>query len=149
VTIVIACYDTEAYYTIEGEAVMSHQAVIAPTILLVDDDIVLRSALLLRLKKLDYKVLVADDGQAGLKAAFHHKPDIVILDLLMPHMNGYEMLSKLRADDWGKTVPVIILSNDDSDTAELRTTGDGAPAIYLKSNTSLKQIEDAIYYHLL
>ncbi len=57
------------------------------------------------------KVLGAADGQEGLSVALKEKPDLILLDIILPKMNGVEMLKKLRQDNWGKDIQVIVLSN--------------------------------------
>lgn len=58
-----------------------------------------------------FNVLQARDGEEGLKKALDEKPDLILLDILMPRMDGLAMLQKLREDSWGKTAKVIVLSN--------------------------------------
>lgn len=83
-------------------------------ILTVDDDKLLRESLAAMLRNNGYEVVEAADGQAGLDAALEHRPDLVITDVRMPVMEGTVMVEKLREDEWGKQVPVIILSNDET-----------------------------------
>lgn len=56
-------------------------------------------------------VLLATDGEEGVKIALEEHPDLVILDLLMPKVDGIEVLKQIRAEEWGKEVPVLVLSN--------------------------------------
>ncbi len=79
-------------------------------VLVVDDDQNLRLALTDKLKKTGFEVLEAEDGEEGLAKSFESHPDIILLDVMMPTMNGIDMLKKLRADDWGKDVQVIMLT---------------------------------------
>ncbi|OHA79474.1 MAG: hypothetical protein A2747_01065 [Candidatus Yonathbacteria bacterium RIFCSPHIGHO2_01_FULL_44_41] len=67
-----------------------------------------------------YVVLEAKNGIEGLEIAFREHPDLILLDILMPKMDGLEMLKKLREDEWGKKVPVIVLTNlsDNEDVAK-------------------------------
>ncbi len=76
-------------------------------ILIVDDERAIRRMLKFLLEEAGHQVLTADDATAGLLAVTHEKPDLVILDLGLPDMDGFEMLRQLR--EWS-TVPVIILS---------------------------------------
>ena len=74
---------------------------------------------------------VGGNGREGLVKAKAEKPDLILLDIRMPVMNGMEMLKELRRDVWGKSVPVIILTNFDSDdqlTWEITKT---QPSYYL------------------
>ena len=64
-----------------------------------------------KLKKNKFKVLAAGDGKAGLDIALAEKPDLILLDLLMPVMDGIAMLKRLRADSWGSDVPVMVMTN--------------------------------------
>ena len=58
-----------------------------------------------------YDVETAENGKLGLALAEEMKPDIILLDLMMPEMNGDEMLEKLRQTDWGAKIKVIVLTN--------------------------------------
>lgn len=80
-------------------------------ILIVEDELVLLQALTEKLKKEEFEVLQAKNGEEGLQQALNLHPDLILLDVIMPVMDGMTMLSKLRSDDWGKDVPVIVLTN--------------------------------------
>ena len=62
-----------------------------------------------------YEVVVAENGAQGLEIIKKHRPDVVLLDLMMPEMTGEEMLTRLRASDWGKDIKVIVLTNVSQD----------------------------------
>lgn len=80
-------------------------------ILLVEDDKSIRDLYELKLTKSGFAVLTAEDGGKGLDAAQKELPDLILLDVMMPVMNGFEVLKKLRKDDATKDIPVVILSN--------------------------------------
>ena len=80
----------------------------APTIVLVEDDPSITLGLKMNLEAEGYRVLVADDGEAGLVAARGPKVDLLILDVMLPRLNGFEILRQLRRE--GRTMPIIILS---------------------------------------
>jgi len=80
-------------------------------ILVVEDEPALRKALSEKLSGAGYKVMVAKDGQEGLTMAINKKPKVILLDLMLPKMDGMSVLDRLRNDAWGKDVPVIILTN--------------------------------------
>lgn len=82
-------------------------------ILIVDDDKILQTALSKTLINAGYDVIVANDGKEGVDVALSRKPDLLIVDMLMPVMDGLEMLNHLRTDDWGKTAKTIVLTNAD------------------------------------
>lgn len=100
------------------------------TILLVDDDTLVRKGLAAGLSASDYKVVEAGDGKEGLKLALEQEPNIVVTDVRMPGMDGLEMIDELRKDKWGKSVPVIIMSNDDT-TPTLNKALEAGVTIYL------------------
>lgn len=80
------------------------------TILLVDDDKDLLDLLSLKLGKEDFKILIAEDGKSGLEMVKRKKPDLVVLDVNMPKMNGMEVCKELRSDDKTKDVSIIMLT---------------------------------------
>ena len=118
------------------------------TILVVEDDRQLRKALVTKLGDLGYKVISAQNGETGLKLAISSLPDLLILDLLMPKMNGHELLKLLRKDRHGKHIPVVILTNDGSPQAIEKATKSGAPAYFSKASTSLAEVVEIVQYHL-
>lgn len=83
----------------------------AKKILVVEDNEDTREILLYRLKSMgDYEVLLASDGKEALEMATKTKPDLIIMDLKMPVMDGWEATKALRQTDWGKDLPVIALT---------------------------------------
>lgn len=84
------------------------------TILIVDDDKLLRKGLSDALKEKGFNVEEAVDGEEGLKKALEIKPDLVVSDLRMPKLDGFGMLERLRADEAGKDLRVMILSADET-----------------------------------
>lgn len=79
-------------------------------ILVVDDDENLRLALTDKLTIEGFDVVEAKDGKEGLDKAIATHPDLILLDVMMPVMNGLDMLKALRTDEWGKKVKVIMLT---------------------------------------
>jgi len=80
-------------------------------ILIVDDEPVLLSALVDKFTREGFNVIVAENGEIGLKTALEKHPDIILLDIIMPIMDGMTMLSELRKDAWGENAKVILLTN--------------------------------------
>jgi len=80
-------------------------------ILVVEDDLPVQKVLSEKLTAEGLDIEVAADGEKGLKMALTDHPDLILLDLIMPNMDGMTMLKKLRQDDWGKSARVIILTN--------------------------------------
>ena len=83
----------------------------ATKIAIIEDDMAISQMYRLKFEAEGYEVQTAENGKLGLELAEAFKPDIILLDLMMPEMTGDEMLKELRAKPWGKTVTVIILTN--------------------------------------
>lgn len=113
-------------------------------VLLVEDDHFLRKAGEAMLRKHGFTVVTAADGEQGLLAAGTEQPDLVLLDLIMPKMQGFEVLERLKADPATATIPVIILSNLGQEADVRRAMVAGAAAYYIKSNTSLSVLVDQV-----
>jgi CheY-like chemotaxis protein len=96
-----------------------------PTILVVDDapD---NLAVMTDLLRGEHRVLVATNGEKALALARENKPDIVLLDIMMPGMDGYEVCRRLKADDATRVIPVIFLTALDSDEDERKGLSLGA-----------------------
>lgn len=110
-------------------------------ILIVDDDELLVKAYRDKLEKENYQIDEASDGEAGLKSALEKHPDMILLDINLPKMNGVEVMEKLREDDWGRTVPIIIISNLDADDERIKSITRNEPAYYLlKRNYTLDDL---------
>ncbi len=80
-------------------------------IAIIEDDQAISQMYRIKFETEGYEVETANNGKLGLELASKMRPDIILLDLMMPEMNGDEMLKKLRATAWGKHIKVIILTN--------------------------------------
>ena len=80
------------------------------TILIIEDNSTLRQRVKDRLEEEGFNVLESDNGRDGLAVALDKHPDLILLDIVMPQMDGLTVLKKLRQDEWGKSVPVIVLT---------------------------------------
>ena len=83
----------------------------AKTILIVEDDKFLRELIVRKLTKEGYNVSEAIDGEEGLKKIKEEKPDLILLDLILPSIDGFEVLAKIKKDEALAKIPVVILSN--------------------------------------
>ncbi len=94
-------------------------------ILIVEDELDLLGVLSQKFEMEKFEVLEAANGQIGLEQALRNHPDLILLNILMPVMDGMTMLGKLREDSWGKEVPVILLTNlsDEKKVAEAMKKG--------------------------
>jgi CheY-like chemotaxis protein len=103
------------------------------TILLVDDNRHLQIAFKKVLSSSGYRVELASDGEEGLRLAHSTRPDVILLDMLLPKLGGVEVLRALKADGTTKTIPVIALSGLPMSN-ESRVRKDGAVSYLQKSN---------------
>jgi len=83
----------------------------AKTILIIEDDRFLRELIAQKLKNEQYEVLEAVDGEEGIKMIKDGKPNLVLLDLILPGIDGFEVLSRAKQDNAVSNIPIIILSN--------------------------------------
>jgi DNA-binding response OmpR family regulator len=83
----------------------------ATKIAIIEDDQAIAQMYRIKFEAEDYEVETAENGRLGLELCENMRPDIILLDLMMPEMSGDEMLIKLRETDWGKKIKVIILTN--------------------------------------
>jgi DNA-binding response OmpR family regulator len=79
-------------------------------VLVIDDDMPLRGMLAAALRQAGFKVLLAGDGGEGHRALTIHRPDVILLDLAMPGVNGWDFLQRLKETGYLGTVPIIVLS---------------------------------------
>lgn len=87
------------------------------TIAIIEDDRTILEMYKIKFEAEGFTVNIAVDGEEGLKILSGTRPDIILLDLMMPQMGGEEMLQKLRETPWGKNIPVIIMTNVSKDEA--------------------------------
>ena len=115
-------------------------------ILIVEDEVSLLHILTDKLNEIGYDTVPANNGEDGLQLALQRHPDLILLDVLLPKLDGMSMLSKLRQDEWGKTVPVIVLTNVSPDREEqISSINKTQPAYYLiKSNNTLENVVEKV-----
>ena len=110
------------------------------TILVVDDEKDLRDAIATALSYEGFEILTAADGEEGLACALEKQPDLIFLDIMMPKMDGVELLKQLRADSWGKKVPVIVMTAIDSMEKVAEVLEQGGNEYLTKSSITLSAI---------
>lgn len=91
-----------------------------------------------------YQVELAADGEEGLKKIQEVKPTLVLLDIMMPKMNGLQVLDKIKADPNTKNIPVVMLTNLDGEKDAETALSKGAVKYIVKSNYDPKQISDMV-----
>jgi len=117
-------------------------------ILVADDDRMLRKAAETTLRRKGYTVSTASDGEEVLRLTRSERPDVIVLDLIMPKLQGFNVLQTLKQDVITSAIPVIVLSSLAQECDRLEALSLGAVAYFEKSNLSLgelvKQVEAAL-----
>lgn len=116
----------------------------AKKILIVEDEPTLFEALEVKLKEEGFEILMARDGQEGLEMSLRLKPDLLLVDILMPIMDGITMINKVREDDWGKTVPIIILTNFSDEEKQRQAKAVEVEDYLVKSDWRLTDVVDRV-----
>ena len=114
------------------------------TILIVEDEKSLASALEIKLGLIGFRVLIASDGEECMQIALREHPDLVLMDIVMPKMDGLTAIKKLREDEWGKTVPIIILTNSSNPQDMSEVTKNSVNAYLVKSDWKLEDVVEKV-----
>jgi DNA-binding response OmpR family regulator len=117
-------------------------------IAIIEDDLAISQMYRFKFEAEGYEVETADNGKLGLELAQAMKPDIILLDLMMPHMNGDEMLAEMRKTDWGKDIKVVILTNKGEQEIPLELKELGVEAVILKADMTPRQVAELVQKHL-
>ena len=113
-------------------------------ILIVEDEHLLSEAIERKLEKEGFDVIIATDGQEGLVQAFQRHPDLILLDIILPVVDGITVLDRLRKDAWGSKVPVIILTNL-SDAEVINESREKGVSDYLvKTDWDINEVMDKV-----
>lgn len=117
-------------------------------ILVIEDDTFLLDAYKVKLQQEKYDILSAKDGEEGLELAKKEKPDLIILDLILPKVSGIDVLKKIRQDAKVKDIPVIIASNLDQKEQIEQAKEIGAIDYFIKSNIAINDLINQIDTYL-
>lgn len=118
-------------------------------IAIIEDDSAISMMYRIKFEAEGYVVETAENGKLGLELIKEMMPDIVLLDLMMPEMNGDEMLKKLRETDWGKNIKVIILTNMGESEAPESIKSLNIEAFILKANMTPRQVAELVKEHIV
>jgi len=113
-------------------------------IVIVEDEVAIAEMYRFKLEHAGHQVRSAHNGQDGLALAQAFRPDLILLDLMMPKMSGEEMLKQLRATDWGKDIKVVILTNITEDTNTARLSDLKIERYIVKANYTPSQVAEII-----
>ena len=112
----------------------------AKKILIVEDEVTLNKALVEFLTGEGFEILSALDGEQGLEMVKKNIPDLILLDIILPKKDGYEVLDEIRKDEKTKNIPVIMLTNLESQEDIVKALEKGATTYLVKSDYRLEDI---------
>ncbi len=115
-----------------------------PQIAIIEDDQAISQMYRFKFEAEGFTVETADNGKRGLELAETMRPDIILLDLMMPEMTGDVMLEKLRKTDWGKSIKVIVLTNVGEQELPLKVKQLGVSGIILKADMTPRQVAEMV-----
>lgn len=113
-------------------------------IAIIEDDQAISQMYRIKFESAGFTVETAENGKIGLALVENLKPDIILLDLMMPEMSGDEMLIELRKKAWGKDIPVIILTNMGEQEVPDIVRQLGVKKFILKADMTPKQVVDLV-----
>lgn len=113
-------------------------------IAIIEDDQAISQMYRFKFEAEGYNVETAENGLLGLELTEKLKPDIILLDLMMPEMTGDQMLEKLRSTTWGKNMKVIILTNMGEQEIPQKVKDLGVSAVILKADMTPRQVADLV-----
>lgn len=111
---------------------------------IIEDDQAISQMYRFKFEAEGYEVETAENGKLGLELTEKMKPDIILLDLMMPEMNGDEMLAKMRKTNWGSKIKVIILTNMGEQEIPEDVKKLGVAAVILKADMTPKQVAEVV-----
>ncbi len=116
----------------------------ATKVAIIEDDQAISQMYRIKFEAEGYEVETAENGVLGLKLCEEIRPDIVLLDLMMPEMTGDKMLAELRKTSWGKDTKVIILTNMGEQEIPTDVKSLGVSAVILKADMTPRQVAELV-----
>lgn len=116
----------------------------AVKIAIIEDDQAISQMYRFKFEAEGYEVETAENGRLGLELAEKMRPDIILLDLMMPEMNGEEMLEKMRATHWGKDIKVVVLTNKGEQEIPDKVRHMNVIAVILKADMTPRQVAELV-----
>lgn len=113
-------------------------------IAIIEDDPVISQMYRMKFESDGFDVQVADNGRDGVALVEKMSPDLILLDMQMPEMNGGEALAEIRKHDWGKTVPVIVLTNLGEEEAPKNLHALGIHSYIVKADLTPRQVVERV-----
>jgi len=113
-------------------------------IAIIEDDQAISQMYRMKFESEGYQVETAENGKLGLELAEKMKPDMILLDIMMPEMNGDEMLAQMREQPWGKHIKVMVLTNVGEQELPAQLSKLDVLDIILKADMTPKQVSDKV-----
>lgn len=113
-------------------------------ILIIEDDRVLVEALKFELKEQKYNISVSLEGDGAYEKVLKERPDIILLDLVLPGTHGFEILKKIKENSETKNIPVIVATNLGEESDKKKAMGLGAEDYFVKASVDLDQLSEKI-----
>jgi len=126
----------------------STKTAIKKFVLVAEDDKFYGNIYKVKLTKEGYDVIVADNGEVAMEEVKKNKPDLILLDLIMPIKDGLETLKELKNDPKLKAIKVIVISNLGQEEDIVKAKSLGADDYFIKSNISIQEMVDKVKYFL-
>lgn len=109
-------------------------------IAIIEDDHVISQMYRMKFEADGFDVQLASDGKSGIDLVESYKPDMILLDLQMPEMNGADALEVIRKNSWGKNIPVIVLTNTGEEEAPRSLQSLGVHSYIVKANLTPREV---------
>lgn len=113
-------------------------------IAIIEDDVAITQMYQLKFESDGFEVVTAENGLMGVELAEKTKPDVILVDLMMPEMSGQEVVARIRAADWGRQMRIIILTNVSQDRSTAELDQFHVDRYVIKANYTPAQIVDII-----
>lgn len=114
------------------------------SVLVVEDDENIRSLYATALEAAGLIVHVAENGAVGVKKALEHQPDVILMDIMMPGINGHEAVEKIRLDSWGKDAKVVFLTNMSDAENVVKAVEAGSDEYIVKVHATPKEVVNKV-----
>lgn len=116
----------------------------AKKILIIEDDLVLQKSLKEYLSSEGFEIKCASDGEEGIQKAIAEKPDLILLDIILPKKDGYEVLQEVKANPEISHIPVVLLTNLDGITDVEKALELGATTYLVKADYKLEEVTEKV-----
>lgn len=117
-------------------------------VLIIEDDDHISKVYQIKLGKEEIDTVIARDGEEGVSMVSSEKPDLVLLDLMIPKKDGFVVLEEVKKTELGKKIPILVLSNLGQENDIKRAVGLGAADYFVKVNLSIQEIIDKVKQYL-